>query len=36
MLINAGIKRVVYREDYPDEGSLEFFRLANIEIRKIE
>jgi dCMP deaminase len=36
MLVNAGITRVVYHEDYPDDGSLEFFRLADIEIRKID
>ncbi len=35
MLINAGIVRVVYHEDYPDDGSLEFFKLADIEVRKI-
>ena len=36
MLINAGIVRVVYHEDYPDEGSLEFLKLAGMEILKIE
>jgi dCMP deaminase len=35
MLINAGIKRVVYCEDYPDEESLKFFALAKIEICKM-
>jgi len=36
MLINAGITRVVYREDYPDEGSHNFFKLAGIVIQKLE
>jgi dCMP deaminase len=36
MLINAGIRRVVYHLDYPDSGSLEFFKLAHIEIHQIE
>jgi dCMP deaminase len=36
MLINAGITRVVYREDYPDEGSHNFFRLAGIVIQKLK
>ena len=35
MLINAGIVRVVYHEDYPDDGSFEFFKLADIEVCKI-
>jgi len=36
MLINAGIVRVVYQENYPDGGSLEFLKLAGIEILKKE
>jgi dCMP deaminase len=36
MLINAGIVRVVYKENYPDGGSLEFLKLAGIEILKKE
>ena len=36
MLINAGIKRVVYREDYPDGGSLKFFKQAGIPVEKIK
>jgi dCMP deaminase len=35
MLINAGIVRVVYREDYPDDGSLKFFEQASIVVRKL-
>jgi dCMP deaminase len=34
MLINAGIKRVVYREDYPDDCSIKFFEQAGIIIEK--
>lgn len=36
MLINAGIKRVVFRENYPDGVSLEFFRQAGISTLKLE
>lgn len=32
MLINAGIRRVIYEGDYPDAFSLELFRLAAIEV----
>lgn len=31
MLINAGIRRVVYEGDYPDEFSLELFRESGLE-----
>ena len=36
MIINAGIKRVVYKDGYPDEFSMQLFREANIEIDKYE
>lgn len=36
MLINAGIVRVVYYEDYPDMGSLDFFNQAGIAVVKLE
>lgn len=35
MIINAGIKRVVYEGDYPDELSLQFLNEAGIDIEKI-
>jgi len=35
MLINAGIKRVVYKEEYPDNESLKFFKQAGIDVEKI-
>jgi len=37
MLINARVCRVVYREDYPDEGygSMGFFEKAVVEIYRI-
>jgi len=31
MLINAGVRRVVYEGDYPDEFSLELFRESGME-----
>jgi dCMP deaminase len=31
MMINAGIRRVVFREDYPDDESLSYLRQAKIE-----
>jgi dCMP deaminase len=36
MLINAGIRRVVYRKDYPDDGSLKFFEQSGIVVRKLQ
>lgn len=36
MIINAGIKRVVYRFGYPNEFSLELFRESGVEIEKLE
>jgi dCMP deaminase len=32
MIINAGIIRVIYEGDYPDDFSLELFREANLEL----
>lgn len=32
MIINSGIKRVVYNQGYPDDFSLEMFAEANVEI----
>lgn len=32
MIINAGISRVIYEGDYPDEFSIELFRDAHLEI----
>jgi len=34
MIINSGIKRIVYAEGYPDEFSLELLESANIELEK--
>lgn len=34
MIINSGIKRVVYREGYPDKFSMELFEEAKVEIIK--
>lgn len=36
MIINAGIKRVVYKEGYPDEFSMELFKEAGTKINKYE
>lgn len=36
MIINAGLKRVVYSSGYPDEFSLRLFNEANIIVDKIE
>lgn len=35
MIINANIKRVVYRNGYPDEDSLKFLRDASIEVERV-
>ena len=34
MIINAGIKRVVYKEGYPDEFSMKLFAEARTEVEK--
>ena len=32
MIVNAGIRRVIYEGDYPDEFSKEIFRFAELEV----
>ena len=34
MIINSGIKRVVYEQGYPDDFSIELFNEAGVEIEK--
>lgn len=34
MIINSGIKRVIFREGYPDDFSLELFKEADVEVIK--
>ena len=36
MIINSGIKRVVYKEGYPDEFSLEMFKQSGVTIEKFD
>lgn len=36
MIINSGIKKVIYREGYPDEFSMEILKEAGIEVVKYE
>ena len=36
MIINAGIKKVIYREGYPDDFSMEILKEAGIEVVKYE
>ncbi len=36
MIINSGIKRIVYREGYPDEFSLQLLGEAGVQIEKFE
>ncbi|SHE29122.1 dCMP deaminase [Thermoanaerobacter uzonensis DSM 18761] len=36
MLINAGIKRIVYEEEYPDELAFKLLKEANVDLVKIE
>ena len=36
MIINAGIVRVVYKNGYPDEFSMQLFREANVRVEKYE
>ena len=35
MIINSGIKRIVYKEGYPDEFSLELIRESGVELEQI-
>jgi dCMP deaminase len=35
MLINSGIRRVVFEGDYPDDLALELFGLADVEVFRI-
>ena len=36
IIINAGITRVVYKNGYPDEFSLQLFNEANVKVEKYE
>lgn len=36
MIINAGIRRVVYRNGYPDDFSLDLFRQAGVTLEQFE
>ena len=36
MIINAGIKRVVYKDGYPDEFSMELFNEAGTKVEKFD
>lgn len=36
IIINSGIKRVVYMNGYPDEFSLELFKIAKVKCEKFE
>ena len=36
IIINAGITRVVYKEGYPDEFSMQLFKEANVSVEKFE
>ena len=36
MLINAGVKRIVYEVEYPDELALEMFGQAGVELIRLE
>ena len=36
MIINAGIARVVYKNGYPDEFSMQLFAEANVRVEKYE
>jgi dCMP deaminase len=36
MIINAGIKRVVYVEGYPDEFSMAMFKEAGLAVERFQ
>lgn len=35
MIVNAGLIRVVYEGDYPDDFTLEIFRDANMDVLRL-
>ena len=35
MIINAGIKEIIYKESYPDKMAQDFFRVAGVRCRKM-
>ncbi len=36
MIINSGIKRVVYKHGYPDDFSMEMFKEAGVEVLRYD
>ena len=36
LIINSGIKRIVYKEGYPDEFSLQLIKEAGVELEQLE
>ena len=36
MIVNAGIRRIVVREGYPDELAVEILKEAGLEVEKLE
>ena len=36
MIINSGIKKVIYEQGYPDEFSLQLFKESGVELEKYE
>lgn len=36
MLINSGVKRILYRDGYPDDLSMEMLKQAGVEVIKVE
>ena len=36
MIVNSGIKRVVYGEGYPDEFAMQMFEMAGVDIERYE
>jgi dCMP deaminase len=36
MLINAGIRKIYYYEEYPDELALELLKEAGVELIRLE
>jgi dCMP deaminase len=36
LIINSGIKRIVYKEGYPDDFSLQLIKEAGVELEQLE
>jgi deoxycytidylate deaminase len=36
MIVNSGIKKVIFSGEYPDKETFKLFKLAGVKIQKLE